>query len=124
MSLQTYPTPKTQNPVSKQDRDMDSSSRAHLPRSAGNPLSSKINAVLSTSFADGEFGEVLSTIDELELVNTPITRRQFRLQLQKNVIESNGEVVKDFSRVAEVRLSFSNQLAFCEKTRTLSTFVG
>ncbi|CAI4214590.1 unnamed protein product [Parascedosporium putredinis] len=84
MSSQTYLADKMQNPIGWQ------------------PSFVKINAVLSTSFADGEFGEVLSTIDELELVNTPITRRQFRLQLQKGVIESNGEVVKDFSRVAEI----------------------
>lgn len=72
------------------------------PRSIGNPLSSKINAVLATSFTDAEFRDVLSTVDRCDLVNTPVTRRQLRLQLQREVIESNGEIIREFGRVAEV----------------------
>jgi hypothetical protein len=69
----------------------------------GSTFSSKVNAVLSTSYADPEFREVLSLVDERNLTNTPEARRQMRLQLQKAVIESNGEIIQEFGQVAEVR---------------------
>lgn len=76
--------------------------RAPGGRSHGNPFSSKVNSVLSTSYADSEFREVLSMVDERGLTNSPQVRRQIRLQLQKDVIESNGEIIHEFGHVAEV----------------------
>lgn len=102
MSSQRRPIVQLKDPVVQ--HEPSDSSTTHSPRSIGNPLSSKINSVLSTSFADGEFQEVLSTVDNSGLTNTPVTRRQLRLQLQQEVIASNGEVVEEFGRVAEVRL--------------------
>lgn len=69
-----------------------------------NPLSSKVTGVLSTSYADTEFRESLALLDERGVQSTPETRRQLRLDLQKEVIESNGEIINEFAKVAEVCL--------------------
>ncbi|KAK4216390.1 oligomeric complex COG6-domain-containing protein [Rhypophila decipiens] len=66
-----------------------------------NPLSSKVASVLSTSYADTEFREALSLLDGRGLVNTAETRRKLRLELQKEVINSNGEIIAEFAKVAE-----------------------
>lgn len=41
-------------------------------------------------------------VDERGLTNSPEVRRQIRLRLQKEVIESNGEIIREFGQVAEV----------------------
>ncbi|KAK4185275.1 oligomeric complex COG6-domain-containing protein [Podospora australis] len=66
-----------------------------------NPLSSKVTSVLSSSYADTEFREALSLLDDRGVLNTAEARRQLRLDLQKEVIDSNGEVIDEFSKVAE-----------------------
>ncbi|KAK7976372.1 IRE protein kinase [Apiospora arundinis] len=70
------------------------------PRSS-NPLSSKVTTVLSTSYADAEFRDALSLLDQRGIGNAAETRRQLRLDVQKEVIESNGEIITEFGRVAE-----------------------
>lgn len=67
-----------------------------------NPFSSKVTAVLATSYADSEFRDALSLLDERGISNSAATRRQVRLQLQKEVIDSNGDVIAEFGRVADV----------------------
>jgi hypothetical protein len=69
---------------------------------AADPLSSKITTVLSSSYADTEFREALALLDERGVQNTAETRRQLRLDLQKEVIDSNGEIIDEFAKVAEV----------------------
>ncbi|OTA95973.1 hypothetical protein M434DRAFT_393270 [Hypoxylon sp. CO27-5] len=66
-----------------------------------NPLSSKVTSVLSTSYADSEFRESLALLDERGISNTAETRRQLRLDVQKEVIDSNGKIIAEFGRVAE-----------------------
>ena len=66
-------------------------------------LSNKLTSVLSTSFADGEFREALRTLDARNVRNTVDTRRNLRLDIQKEVIACNGDIIKDFGQVAEVR---------------------
>ncbi|TDZ28613.1 Conserved oligomeric Golgi complex subunit 6 [Colletotrichum spinosum] len=66
-----------------------------------NPLSSKVTTILSTSYADSDFRDALQLLDGRGLLNTPETRRQLRLDLQREVIESNGHVVSQFGRVAD-----------------------
>ena len=68
-----------------------------------NPLSSKVTSVLSTSYSDTEFRDALALLDERGIKNDAETRRRIRLDLQKEVIDSNGEVIAEFGRVAEVR---------------------
>jgi hypothetical protein len=73
------------------------------PASRGaNALSSRITSVLSASYADLEIRDALETLDARGVRNTAETRRQIRLDVQKEVIECNGEIVKDFGQVAEV----------------------
>lgn len=83
-------------PLSPQSPTLASSLRAL------NPLSSKVSTVLSTSYADSEFRDALSLLDGRGVGNTAGTRRQMRLNLQKEVIESNGEIIGEFGRVADV----------------------
>lgn len=79
-----------------------------------NPLSSKVTTVLSSSYADTEFREALALLDERGVANTAETRRQLRLDLQKEVIDSNGEIVDEFARVAEVRyVPYTRCISMC-----------
>lgn len=66
-------------------------------------LSNRLTSILSTSFADGEIREALRILDEKKIENSQEARRWFRLDAQKEVIECNGDVIKDFGQVAEVR---------------------
>ncbi|KAI8676448.1 hypothetical protein LRP88_10549 [Fusarium phalaenopsidis] len=65
------------------------------------PLASKVTSVLSTTHSDTEFRDALSLLDQREIQNDAETRRRVRLDLQKEVIDSNGEVIAEFGRVAE-----------------------
>lgn len=67
-----------------------------------NPFSSKITAVLATSYADSEFRDALSLLDERRLINSAATRRQLRLHLQKEVIDSNEDIIAEFGKVSDV----------------------
>jgi hypothetical protein len=58
--------------------------------------------VLSTSFADTDFRDALQLLDERGVVNNPETRRRLRLDLQKELINSNGDIISQFGKVAEV----------------------
>jgi conserved oligomeric Golgi complex subunit 6 len=66
-------------------------------------LASRITSVLSTSYADLEIRDALEILDARHIPNTAETRRQLRTDVQREVIQCNGEVVKDFGAVAEVR---------------------
>lgn len=68
-----------------------------------NPFSAKVITVLATSYADAEFRESLALLDESGVKNTPQVRRKLRLDVQKEVIDSNGEIIDEFGKVAEVR---------------------
>lgn len=65
-------------------------------------LSSKVSAVLSASYADTEFRESLALLDDRQVHSTSETRRTLRLDLQKEVIDSNGEIIDEFDKVAQV----------------------
>lgn len=71
--------------------------------SRSNALSSKVSSLLSASYADIEIRDALSLIDERNIENNAQTRRQLRLDVQREVIESNGVIIKEFGHVAEVR---------------------
>ncbi|KAI0453958.1 oligomeric Golgi complex subunit 6 [Xylaria acuta] len=66
-----------------------------------NPISSKITSVLSTSYADSEFREALTLLDARGIGNSAETRRQLRLDVQKEVIDGNGQIIAEFGRVAD-----------------------
>lgn len=75
-------------------------SAAHRP----NALSNRLTSVLSASYADSDIRDALETLGTRGIQNTPETRRQLRLDVQKEVIDCNAEIVRDFGKVAEVRL--------------------
>lgn len=64
-------------------------------------LTAKVNSVLSASYADLEIKDALSLLDERDIKNTAETRRRLRLDIQKDVIDTNGTVITEFGHVAE-----------------------
>lgn len=72
------------------------------PRS--NLLATKVTSVLSASYADSDIRDALNLLDNRGVENNPETRRQLRLDAQKEVIESNGDIIREFGHVAEVCL--------------------
>ncbi|KAF2796533.1 oligomeric Golgi complex subunit 6 [Melanomma pulvis-pyrius CBS 109.77] len=92
-----------------QDRSTPASQDVFSPASpsigitsrGANALSSRITSVLSASYADLEIRNALETLDSRGVQNSAETRRQIRLDVQKEVIQCNGEIVKDFGEVAE-----------------------
>ncbi|KAJ8108470.1 hypothetical protein OPT61_g8153 [Boeremia exigua] len=88
-------TPASQNGLSPASPQIGVASRG------SNALSSRITSVLSASYADLETRGALETLDERSVQNTAETRRHIRLDVQKEVIECNGEIVRDFGEVAE-----------------------
>lgn len=68
-------------------------------------LASKITAVLSSSYSDLDIRDALEVLDSREFRNTADSRRHLRLDVQKEVIQCNGEIVTDFGQVAEVGTS-------------------
>lgn len=81
------------------------------PRSY-NALSSKVTSVLSASYADHEIRDALVLLDGRKVDNSAETRRQFRLEIQKEVIESNGDIIQEFGQVAEVREEQSQRVTY------------
>lgn len=65
-------------------------------------LSSKINSILSASYVDLEIRDALETLDARGIRNTFETRRKLRLDVQREIIKCNGEIVQDFGQVATV----------------------
>lgn len=70
-------------------------------------LSTRITSVLSASYADLDIRDALATLDARGIQNTQETRRNLRLDLQKEIIQCNGGIVQDFGRVSEVVQSSS-----------------
>ena len=66
-------------------------------------LSGKISDILSASYADAGIKHALQTLDATGTHNTPEFRRRLRLDVQKEVIDCNAEIIDQFGTVAEVR---------------------
>lgn len=74
-----------------------------LPLSSkSNALSNKITSVLSASYADLEIRNALGLLDRRGTTNTTETRRNLRLDAQKELIECNVAILDEFAQVAEV----------------------
>jgi hypothetical protein len=67
-----------------------------------NPLTAKVTSVLSASYADSDIRDALKLLDKRGVQNSSETRRQLRLDVQKEVIETNGGIIMEFGHVAEV----------------------
>ncbi|EKV07439.1 Golgi transport complex subunit Cog6, putative [Penicillium digitatum] len=64
-------------------------------------LTNRLTTVLSASYADSDIRDSLETLSMRGIQNTAETRRQLRLDVQKEVVDCNAEIVKDFGKVAE-----------------------
>lgn len=73
------------------------------PNQRSNALSNRLTSVLSASYADSDIRDALETLSLRGVHNTAEVRRQLRLDVQKEVVDSNAEIVRDFGKVAEVR---------------------
>lgn len=65
-------------------------------------LQSRITSVLSASYSDLEIRDSLETLDARRVHNTADTRRNLRLDAQQELIQCNGEIIRDFGQVAQV----------------------
>lgn len=72
------------------------------PPQRSSALSNRLTSVLSSSYADSDIRDALETLSIREIHNTAETRRQLRLDVQKEVVDCNGEIIRDFGKVAEV----------------------
>ena len=70
--------------------------------SKSNALSNKITSVLSASYADSEIRNALGLLDARGTINTTETRRNLKLDAQKQVIDCNAAILDEFGQVAEV----------------------
>jgi hypothetical protein len=70
--------------------------------SKSNALFNKISFVLSASYADSEIRNSLGLLDARGTTNTTETRRNLRLDAQKEVIDCNVAILEEFGQVAEV----------------------
>ncbi|KAI9932758.1 hypothetical protein ASPWEDRAFT_101863 [Aspergillus wentii DTO 134E9] len=71
------------------------------PIQRSNALSNRLTSVLSASYADSDIRDALETLSLRGIQNTAETRRQLRLDVQKEVVDCNAEIVRDFGKVAE-----------------------
>lgn len=85
----------------------DKTPLSSLPQKS-NALANRLTSVLSASYADSEIRDALRTLDEKKIQNNTETRRALRLDVQKEVIDCDGEIVKEFGHVAEVCLIHTN----------------
>jgi conserved oligomeric Golgi complex subunit 6 len=82
---------------------------AAISSSRSNALSSKVSNILSASYADVEIRDALNLLDEQGIENNAETRRRLRMDVQKEVIESNGDIIREFGHIAHVRTFFLNR---------------
>ncbi|KAK2738567.1 Golgi transport complex subunit 6 [Myotisia sp. PD_48] len=105
--------------ASRNGTDFLAASDAGAPRQTA--LSNRLNSVLSASYADSDIRNALQTLDDRKILNTAETRRALRLDVQKDVIESNGKIIQDFGKVAAQLSRIGNVIAslntICEDMR-------
>ncbi|KAK9241000.1 oligomeric Golgi complex subunit 6, partial [Lipomyces kononenkoae] len=68
--------------------------------SRSNLLSLKLAEILSSSYSDSSIRDALVLLGERIQENTPEMRRQFRANVEAEVIEANGQVLEQFSTIA------------------------
>lgn len=69
------------------------------PRSSA--LQTRVANVLSASYADLDIRDALAILDARTTGNTPESRRNLRLDVQEELIQCNGNIVRDFGRVTQ-----------------------
>ena len=72
------------------------------------PFSQKLTSVLSASYSDADIRDALLVLDPRLAQNTPDSRRQLRVNVQADVIQTNAAIVREFSKIAEVCLCLTS----------------
>lgn len=90
----------------------ETGSSTALPIRSSNPLSAKVSSLLSASYSDAGFKETLELIDERHIPIDAKGRRTFQLNLHKEIIDQNGQVLDEFRKVTEVRIPLANSIIY------------
>lgn len=64
----------------------------------------RLSSILSASYSDTEIRNALQVLDSCFAANSPDSRRQLRVEVQAEVIQSNARIVQEFAKIAEVAL--------------------
>ncbi|CEJ93431.1 hypothetical protein VHEMI09021 [[Torrubiella] hemipterigena] len=94
----SLPGVRADNMSTSSQKDAGSST---LPIRSSNPLSAKVASLLSASYSDAGFKETLELIDERSIPIDAKGRRTFQLDLHKEIIDQNGQVLDEFRNVTE-----------------------
>lgn len=62
----------------------------------------RLSSILSASYSDAEIRNALQVLDSRFTANSPDSRRQLRVDVQAEVIQSNAHIVQEFAKIAEV----------------------
>lgn len=91
-------------------------------RTAMDPFSQKLTSILSAPYSDADIRDALLVLDPRLAQNTPDSRRQLRVNVQADVIQTNAVIVREFSKIAEVCLWLTSKLPrrHCTEQRPLS----
>ncbi|RDW94041.1 Golgi transport complex subunit COG6 [Aspergillus mulundensis] len=96
-----FPPPGASSSVSPRTSSPASSPLSPPLQQRSNALSNRLTSVLSVSYADSDIRDALETLNLRGIHNTAEVRRQLRLDVQKEVVDCNAEIVRDFGNVAE-----------------------
>ncbi|GES61042.1 conserved oligomeric Golgi complex subunit 6 [Aspergillus terreus] len=96
-----FPPGAASSHVSTRSSSLASSPLSPPAQQRSNALSNRLTSVLSASYADSDIRDALETLSLRGIHNTAEVRRQLRLDVQKEVVDSNAEIVRDFGKVAE-----------------------
>lgn len=97
----SYFTERVTSPIADGGTVLSPTTPSSATPRATTALQNRVTSVLSASYSDLEIRDALSMLDERGLQNTAETRRNLRLDVQQELIECNGEIVRDFGKVAE-----------------------
>lgn len=83
----------------------------NLIPSTNNPLSVKLNKILSSSLDDQRTKHALEALSDFYHANTPDARRNLRGDIERRAMENNRRFLEAFGKVNEVSSSSSNSLS-------------
>ncbi|KAL4743605.1 oligomeric Golgi complex subunit 6 [Aspergillus similis] len=96
-----FPLPGAPSSISPRNSSPALSPLSPPLQQRSNALSNRLTSVLSVSYADSDIRDALETLSLRGVHNTAEVRRQLRFDVQKEVVDCNAEIVRDFGNVAE-----------------------
>ncbi|RUS17455.1 oligomeric Golgi complex subunit 6 [Endogone sp. FLAS-F59071] len=83
----------------------------NLTPSTNNPLSVKLNKILSSSLDDQRTKHALEALSDFYHTNTPDARRNLRGDIERRAMENNRRFLEAFGKVNEQLLTLENEMA-------------